>query len=109
MSYSLALVNRFVMCQNCTFLILSTSRGLGRNVIPVTTGRLKQVKCIFSPALVQAPLELYTKGNGMVGMMGAEEAGPALGQPRMLTFSLVTMDAAPQQMQKYTCPFCLFV
>lgn len=45
-----------------------SSRGLGTRGTLVTTGRSRPVRCICTPASVQAPLELYTKGNGMVGM-----------------------------------------
>lgn len=40
--------------------------GRGTSEIPATTGRLRPVRSCCTHGLVQAPLELCTKGNGMV-------------------------------------------
>lgn len=57
---SLASITSFF---NCFYF-----RDPGTRGTLVTTGRLKPARCIFTPVSAQAPLELYTKGNGMVGM-----------------------------------------
>ncbi len=87
----------FVCLTSVAPLAFCSSRGLGTSGTLATTGRSRRVRCICTPASAQAPLELCTKGNGMVGMRLTWGRALSGVTSSTLTFSRCTLKWATRQ------------